>query len=214
MPKTKRPRTKAKAKPSKAKAKATRARPKPKRGSASKTRKTRSSRTTTQAKQAAMIIATAATLHRAGHLHIETAADAARALEPVAGRAAGDLFAVGLLGASMLAAAVLPLATAYALGEALGFRKSVNLDFRRAGTFFGIFTALIILGAGAALLPGLPVMRWLVGVQVLNGVLLPIVLFFVIRLANDAALMADLKNTRSQNVVACSGGVSVACVAK
>jgi Mn2+/Fe2+ NRAMP family transporter len=149
-----------------------------------------------------MIMATAATLHRAGHLHIETAADAATALEPVAGRAAGDLFAVGLLGASMLAAAVLPLATAYALGEALGFRKSVNLDFRRAGTFFGIFTALIVVGTGTALLPGLPVMRWLVGVQVLNGLLLPIVLFFVIRLANDAALMADLKNTRSQNVVA------------
>ena len=149
-----------------------------------------------------MIMATAATLHRAGHLHIETAADAARALEPVAGRAAGWLFAVGLLGASMLAAAVLPLATAYALGEAFGFRKSVNLDFRRAGTFFGLFTALIIIGAGAALLPGLPVIRWLVGVQVLNGLLLPIVLFFVIRLANDAELMGHLKNTRTQNVVA------------
>jgi Mn2+/Fe2+ NRAMP family transporter len=149
-----------------------------------------------------MIMATAATLHRAGHLHIETAAEAAKALEPVAGRAAGWLFAVGLLGASMLAAAVLPLATAYALGEAFGFRKSVNLDFRRAGTFFGLFTALIMIGAGAALLPGLPVIRWLVGVQVLNGLLLPIVLFFVIRLANDAGLMGHLRNTRTQNVVA------------
>lgn len=149
-----------------------------------------------------MIMATAATLHRAGHLHIETAADAAKALEPVAGRAAGALFAVGLLGASMLAAAVLPLATAYALGEVLGFPKSVNLDFRRAGTFFGLFTLLIVVGAVSALVPGLPVIRWLVGVQVLNGLLLPIVLFFVIQLANDAELMADLRNTRNQNVVA------------
>ena len=149
-----------------------------------------------------MIMATAATLHRAGHIHIETAADAAKALAPVAGRAAAWLFAVGLLGASMLAAAVLPLATAYALGEAFGFRKGVNLDFRRAGTFFGLFTVLILIGAVAALVPGLPVIRWLVGIQVLNGLLLPVILFCVFRLANDAALMGDLKNTRLQNIVA------------
>jgi Mn2+/Fe2+ NRAMP family transporter len=148
-----------------------------------------------------MIMATAATLHRSGRTHIETAADAARALEPVAGLAAGWLFAVGLLGASMLAAAVLPLATAYALGEAFGFRTGVNLDFRRAGTFFGLFTVLIIIGVAAALVPGLPVIRWLVGIQVLNGLLLPVILFFVFRLANDAVLMGDLKNTRLQNIV-------------
>ena len=87
--------------------------------------------------------ATAATLHRTGHTH--TAADAAKALEPVAGRAAEALFTIGLLGASLLAGAVLPLATAYALGEAFGFRKGVNLDFRRAGTFFGLFTVLTII---------------------------------------------------------------------
>jgi Mn2+/Fe2+ NRAMP family transporter len=149
-----------------------------------------------------MIMATAATLHRAGHTHIETAAEAARALEPVAGRAAEWLFAVGLVGASMLAAAVLPLATAYALGEAFGFRKGVNLDFRRAGTFFGLFTVLLVIGAVAAVVPGLPVMRWLVGIQVLNGLLLPVILFFVFRLANDAVLMGDLKNTAAQNIVA------------
>ena len=120
-----------------------------------------------------MILAPAVTLHRTGHLQIDTAADAARALEPVAGRAAGALFAIGLLGASLLAGAVLPLATAYALGEAFGFRKGANLDFRRAGTFFGLFTALIVVGPTAALIPGLPVIRWLVGIQVLNGLLLP-----------------------------------------
>jgi len=162
-----------------------------------------------------MIMATAATLHHTGHTHIETAADAAKALEPVAGRAAGALFAVGLLGASLLAGAVLPLATAYALGEAFGFRKGVNLDFRRAGTFFGLFTVLIVIGATAALIPGLPVIRWLVGIQVLNGLLLPVILFFVFRLANDATSMGPLKNTRLQNVVAWStfGLVTTAIVA-
>jgi Mn2+/Fe2+ NRAMP family transporter len=149
-----------------------------------------------------MIMATAATLHRAGHLQIDTAADAAKALEPVAGRAAGTLFAVGLLGASLLAGAVLPLATAYALGETFGFRKGVSLDFRRAGTFFGLFTGLIVIGASAALVPGLPVIRWLLGIQVLNGLVLPVILFFVFRLANDATSMGPLKNTRLQNVVA------------
>jgi Mn2+/Fe2+ NRAMP family transporter len=162
-----------------------------------------------------MIMATAATLHRTGHYHIATAAEAAKALEPVAGRAAEWLFAIGLLGASMLAAAVLPLATAYALGETFGFSKGVDLDFRRAGTFFGTFTALIVVGAGTALIPGLPVIRWLVGIQVLNGLLLPVVLFFVFRLAGDVTLMRELKSTRAQSVVAWStfGLITAAIVA-
>src|SRR5262249_27799181 len=88
-----------------------------------------------------MIIATAATLHRAGLTHVETAADAARALEPLVGGAAEHLFGVGLLGASLLAAAVLPLATAYAVCETFGLAKSVTLDVRDAGAFYGLFTA-------------------------------------------------------------------------
>ena len=147
----------------------------------------------------AMIIATAATLHLAGKTEIGSAADAARALEPVAGHAATGLFAVGLLGASLLAAAVLPLATSYAVSEAFGFPKGVNLDFRRARIFFGLFTALVLLGAGVALLPGLPVIRLLIGVQELNGMLLPVVLFFILKLSNDARLMGELKNTRRYN---------------
>src|SRR4029453_18998406 len=87
-----------------------------------------------------MIIATAATLHEAGKTDITTAAEAARALEPVAGNAATTLFALGLLGASLLAGAVLPLATSYAVSEAFGIPKGVNLDFRRAPLFFGLFT--------------------------------------------------------------------------
>src|SRR4051794_11783087 len=126
-----------------------------------------------------IIIATAATLHVAGITNIETAQDAAMALEPVAGDGALVLFAVGLLGASLVAGGVLPLATAYSVSEAFGFRKGVNLDFRRAPIFVGLFTALVVVGALVALIPGVPVLQVLVGVQVLNGMLLPIILLFV-----------------------------------
>lgn len=148
-----------------------------------------------------MIIATAATLHAIGTTEIETAADAARALAPVAGRAAGMVFAIGLLGASMLAAAVLPLATSYAISEAFGFLKGVNLDYRRAKMFFGLFTALILLGAALALIPGLPVIELLVGIQVLNGFMLPIILVFILRLINNSELTGELKNTRLYNLL-------------
>jgi Mn2+/Fe2+ NRAMP family transporter len=148
-----------------------------------------------------MIIATAATLHQAGQLEIESAADAARALEPFAGNAAKALFAVGILGASLLAGAVLPLATAYAVSEVFGMPKGVSLDFRRAPLFFGLFTGMIIFGAGLSLVPNLPVIQWLVTVSVLNGVLLPIMLVFILRLINDQQLMGDLKNTRMYNIL-------------
>ena len=123
-----------------------------------------------------MIIATAATLYVVGQRDISSAADAARALEPVVGSAAKMLFGVGLLGATLLAGAVLPLATAYAVSEAFGVPKGVNLDFRRGKVFFSLFTALIVIGATLALIPNVPVMQLLVGVQVLNGLLLPIIL--------------------------------------
>ena len=148
-----------------------------------------------------MIIVTAATLHQAGQTDIETAADAARALEPFAGSAAMTLFAVGLLGASLLAGAVLPLTTAYAVSEVFGMPKGVNLDFRRAPIFFGLFTGMILLGAGLSLVPNLPVIQWLVAVQVLNGVLLPIMLIFILKLINDQFLMGNLKNTRVYNLL-------------
>jgi Mn2+/Fe2+ NRAMP family transporter len=155
----------------------------------------------TNAIAAFIIIATAATLHAAGSTDIETAADAATALEPAAGPAASGLFAVGLLGASLLAAGVLPLATAYAVAETFGFRRGVNLDFRRAPFFQGCFTALTILGAALALIPGVPVIDLLVGVQILNGVLLPVVLVFLLLLANDPLLAGNLKNGRVNNIL-------------
>jgi Mn2+/Fe2+ NRAMP family transporter len=148
-----------------------------------------------------MIIATAATLHAVGQTDIGSAADAARALEPVVGSAAKLLFAVGLLGASLLAGAVLPLATSYAISEAFGLPKGVNLDFRRGRVFFSLFTALIILGMGLALIPNLPIIKFLVAVQVLNGILLPIILVFILKLINDKHLTGDLKNTPLYNVL-------------
>jgi NRAMP (natural resistance-associated macrophage protein)-like metal ion transporter len=148
-----------------------------------------------------MIIATAATLHRAGTTEITTAAEAARALEPVVGTAATTLFAIGLLGASLLAGAVLPLATAYAVSEAFGIPKGVNLDFRRARMFFSLFSFLILLGAGLALIPNVPVIQVLVAIQVLNGMLLPIILVFILLLINDQRLTGDLRNTRLYNIL-------------
>lgn len=148
-----------------------------------------------------MIIATAATLYVAGQRDIESAADAAKALEPVAGSAAMALFAVGLLGASLLAGGVLPLATSYAISEAFGIPKGVNLDYRRGKIFFGLFTAFIVLGAAAALIPNVPIFPLLVGIQVLNGVLLPIILVFILILINDEKLTGNLKNSAVYNVL-------------
>ena len=149
----------------------------------------------------AMIIATAATLYVAGNRDVTSAAEAAKALEPVAGSFAGILFGVGLLGASLLAGGVLPLATSYAISEAFGIPKGVNLDYRRGKVFFGLFTAFILLGAAVALTPDLPIFPMLVGIQVLNGVLLPIILVFILLLINNESLTGKLKNTPTYNVL-------------
>lgn len=148
-----------------------------------------------------MIIATAATLYVAGNRDITSAADAAKALEPVAGNSATLLFAIGLLGASLLAGGVLPLATSYAISEAFGIPKGVNLDFRRGRVFFGLFTAFIVVGAVAALIPNIPIFPLLVGIQVLNGVLLPIILVFILLLVNNEKLTGELKNSRTTNIL-------------
>jgi NRAMP (natural resistance-associated macrophage protein)-like metal ion transporter len=140
-----------------------------------------------------IVISTAATLHKHG-LHIESAADAARALEPFAGPYAEKLFAIGLFGASMLAAGVLPLATAYSISEALGFEKGVSRSFREAPIFLGIFTFLIAVGAAIAVIPGLPLIRVLLVTQVINGLLLPIILFAILKLVNDREVMGTHVN--------------------
>ena len=149
-----------------------------------------------------IIIATGATLFVHGHHTVDSAADAAKALEPFAGRFAETLFAVGLLGASLLAAAILPVTAAYVIAETFGFEKGISHRPREAPVFVGVITALIAIGTLVALIPGVPVIALLVGVQVVNGVLLPITLYFVWRLAADHELMGEFANGRTFNVLA------------
>src|SRR5436309_3667121 len=139
-----------------------------------------------------IVVSTAATLHAHGFTgELSTAAQAAEALAPLAGRYAEILFAVGLLGASMLAAGVLPLATAYSISEALGFEKGVSRSFREAPIFLGIFTFLIVVGGLVAMVPGLPLISVLLFTQVINGLLLPVLLVSILRLVNKRELMGD-----------------------
>jgi NRAMP (natural resistance-associated macrophage protein)-like metal ion transporter len=148
-----------------------------------------------------IIVSTAATLHKAG-IQISTAEDAARALQPLAGRYAETLFGVGLFGASMLAAGVLPLATAYSISEALGFEKGVSRSFREAPIFLGTFTFLVAVGAAIAIVPNLPLFRVLLVTQVINGLLLPVILFAVLRLVNNRELMGRHVNGPLYNAAA------------
>jgi NRAMP (natural resistance-associated macrophage protein)-like metal ion transporter len=143
-------------------------------------------------------VATAATLHAAG-IHIESAEQAALALAPLAGPYAKLLFAVGLFGASMLAAAVLPLSTAYSISEALGFEKGVSRSFREAPIFLGIFTFLVVGGGLVAMIPGLPLISVLLVTQVINGLLLPVLLVSILRLAGKRELMGAYTNGRVYN---------------
>jgi NRAMP (natural resistance-associated macrophage protein)-like metal ion transporter len=148
-----------------------------------------------------IVVSTAATLHKFG-IEVETAADAARALSPLAGRYAELLFGIGLFGASMLAAGVLPLATAYSISEALGFEKGVSRSFKEAPIFLGTFTFLVAVGASIAVIPNLPLIRVLLVTQVINGLLLPFVLFAILRLVNNKELMGSRVNGPLYNVAA------------
>jgi Mn2+/Fe2+ NRAMP family transporter len=148
-----------------------------------------------------IMVATGATLFIKG-ISITSAADAAQALKPVAGAFAGVLFGVGLLGASLLAAGVLPLATAYGLAEAFGFEKGVNRGWRDAPVFLGIFTGLIVLGVLVTLIPGLPLLQVLLITQLINALALPFVLFSVLRLVNNRDVMGEHRNGVAYNAIA------------
>lgn len=160
-----------------------------------------------------IIIATAATLFP-HHIVVTTAQDAAQALAPIAGQYAEALFAIGLLGASLLAAGILPLATTYMLSESLGFERGVSRSWNEAPVFMGVFSVLIAIGAVVALLPGLPLIDVLVGVYVINGLLLPIELFAIVSLINNKELMGQHVNGPLHNALvwAIVGVVSVLSV--
>jgi NRAMP (natural resistance-associated macrophage protein)-like metal ion transporter len=147
-----------------------------------------------------IVVACAATLY-VHHIRIEDASDAARALVPLAGAYAGGLFAVGLLNASLFAASVLPLSTAFVVCEAFGWESGVSQRFSSAPEFFGLYTALIFLGAAAVLIPHFPLIPVMFLSQVVNGMVLPLVLFYMVRLAARRDLMGSFANTRFVNGV-------------
>ena len=147
-----------------------------------------------------IIVACAATLHAHG-VRIETAADAARALEPFAGRYASLFFALGLLNASIFSAAVLPLSTAYAACEALGWTTGVDRRPAEAPGFFAIYLVMIGMGAATILWPGLPLIPIMFFSQTLNGILLPFILVIVLQLVNDREVMGAAVNSPLVNLI-------------
>jgi NRAMP (natural resistance-associated macrophage protein)-like metal ion transporter len=148
-----------------------------------------------------IVVACAATLHTAGLYKIDSGAKAAEALRPLAGEYAYLLFAAGLFNASLFAASILPISTAYAVCEGLGLESGLDKRFDEAPAFYWLYTALIVFGAGVVLIPGFPLFRIMVLSQVVNGVLLPFVLIFVLLLINDHELMGTYTNSRWYNVV-------------
>jgi NRAMP (natural resistance-associated macrophage protein)-like metal ion transporter len=148
-----------------------------------------------------LIVACAVTLHTHGVV-IHDAADAARSLEPLAGRYATLLFAFGLLNASIFAAAILPLSTVYYVCEAFGWEAGVDKKWGEAKAFYGIYTAMIALGAALVLLPDFPLVRVMFLSQVANGVALPFVLIFILVLVNRRSLMGEHVNGPFFNTVA------------
>jgi len=149
-----------------------------------------------------IIVACAATLFVHGHTQVRDAADAAQALRPLAGQYAYILFAAGLFNASLFAASILPLSTAYAVCEGLGFESGVGKSFSEAPVFYWLYTILIAAGAGVILLPNLPLVTVSVLSQVVNGIVLPFVLIFMLLLINKRELMGEFTNSRLFNVVA------------
>ena len=150
-----------------------------------------------------IIIACAATIYMSGNRQINSAADAALALKPLAGSAAAALFAFGLVNASLFAASILPLATAYTVCEGLGFESGINKRPHEAPAFYSLYTGLIILGGLAVLVlretMQVPIILFS---QVANGILLPFVLIFMLRLCNREDLMGPYRNTRLFNIIA------------
>jgi len=140
-----------------------------------------------------IIVVTGTVLHPMG-IQVTSAEAAAQALVPLAGARAGLLFAVGLCGASLLGAVVMPLSTSYAICEAFGWESGISKNFREAPVFMSLFTLLLVLGAVVVLIPGISLIPLIISAQIANGVLLPIVLIFILRLAADRRVMGDAAN--------------------
>ena len=141
-----------------------------------------------------IVVACGATLFARG-VTVTTAADAAAALRPLAGAYAAGLFALGLLNASLFSVAIIPLSTAYAVCEAFGWEAGLDRSPREAPAFVGLFTAMILVSALVIMLPGVPLIPVMLFSQVLNGVLLPLVLVFLILLTGDREIMGRHRNS-------------------
>jgi Mn2+/Fe2+ NRAMP family transporter len=151
-----------------------------------------------------IMVACGATLYTHG-VGIESAEQAAQALAPLAGKHASALFALGLANASLFSACILPLATAYYICEAMGWEAGVDKTLREAPQFVGLYTVFLGLGSLIVMVPGAPLIRIMWVSQVINGVMLPFVLIFMLRLVNRPDLMrGEFVNSRFQNVVAWS----------
>jgi len=148
-----------------------------------------------------IIVVCAATLFKAG-IKIETAKDAALSLAPLAGKYCSALFAFGLLNASLFAASILPLSTAYVVCEGMGWEEGVNKKFSEAPQFYGLYSLLIFLGAGVVLWPGLPLIPIMFISQVVNGVVLPVILIFILILINNKKIMGNYTNKMTFNILA------------
>jgi NRAMP (natural resistance-associated macrophage protein)-like metal ion transporter len=149
-----------------------------------------------------IIVACAATLYAHGYRNISDAKDAAEALHPLAGDYAYILFAMGLFNASLFAASILPLSTAYTVCEGLGFESGVGKKFSEAPVFYWLYTILIAAGAGVILFPNLPLVKISILSQVVNGIAVPPVLIFMLLLVNKKDLMGDYVNSPLYNVIA------------
>jgi len=161
-----------------------------------------------------IIIVTGTVLYPAG-IQVSSAEAAAQALVPLAGASAGLLFAIGLCGASLLGAVVMPLSTSYAICEAFGWESGISKNFREAPVFMSLFTLLLVLGAVVVLIPGISLIPLIISAQIANGILLPIVLIFIVRLATDRRLMGEAVNGRvttilGWGVAAMAGSLSLA----
>ena len=156
-----------------------------------------------------IIVACAATLYVHGVRNITDPSQAADAMKPLAARFASILFAAGLFNASFFAASVLPISTAYSVCEGLGFESGVDKRFRQAPFFYWLYTLLIVAGAAVVLIPNFPLVTMTILSQVLNGVLLPFVLYFMLRLINKKELMGKYTNSPWFNVIAWSTAVIV-----
>jgi Mn2+/Fe2+ NRAMP family transporter len=149
-----------------------------------------------------IVVACAATLFAHGYRNVQDAKDAAQALHPLAGDYAYILFAMGLFNASLFAASILPLSTAYTVCEGLGFESGVGMKFREAPVFYWLYTVLIAAGAGVILVPNLPLVKITILSQVVNGAVLPFVLIFMLLLINKRDLMGEYVNSRLFNGIA------------